>query len=69
MDFEYIGILLLFMCSDLPKPGIATSESNNHTYGNYCKVEIYFTVEILPQKENMNQRKNHAMYKHGLRTD
>ena len=64
---ESIGILFLFTCSDFQNPSLATSESCKHTFGNYRKVERYFTVERLLHIEDMNQRKECEMYKIDLR--
>ena len=40
---------------------LATSESNEHIFGNYHKSEREFTVEIFTQIEDMNLKKK-AMY-------
>ena len=67
MFFESIGMLFLFPQSDFHNLRLATSESCKHTFVNYRKVEREFTVERLLQIEDMNWRKNGAMYKIDLK--
>ena len=57
MVLEPIGVLLLFPRSDLQNTNLSTSESYEHTFGKYRKVERYFTVESFMQLEDMNRQK------------
>ena len=63
MFVEFIGMLLLFPRSDFNNPMLENSESGEKILGNHRKFERDFTVESLLQIEDMNWRKNGAMYK------
>ena len=67
MAVESIGIMLLFPCSDFHNSRLATSESCEHTFGNYRKFERDFTVECMLKIEYMNRWSNRAMYESDLR--
>ena len=58
MFVEYIGMPFLFLCYDFQSPRLATSESYEHTFGNYRKGEREFTFQRLLQLEDMNRRKH-----------
>ena len=45
MVFKFVIIMLLFPCSYFHNTRLSTSESCEHTFIHYHKVEIYFTVE------------------------
>ena len=50
-------MLFLFPCSDFHNTRLWTSESCEHIFGNYHKVEREFTVDIFLQIEDMNRHK------------
>ena len=66
---ESIGLIFLFPRSDFHNPRLSTSESNEHIYGNYRRVEREFTVERLLHLEDMNHRKTRAIFESNLKTD
>ena len=65
---ESIGVLFLFPRSNFNNKRIATSESNEHTFGNYHIQEIEITMDIFLYMEPINSRKTHATYEINLNT-
>ena len=69
ISVAYIGKFSLLARSDFHNPRLAYFEKNEHTYGNYRKVEREVTVERLLQLEDMNRHKTSAMYESGFNED
>ena len=66
MVVEPIGMLFLFELSYFHNKRLVTSESCNDTFGNYHKVEIYFTVDNYAARRH-EMAGNRAIYEGDLK--